>query len=192
MTRAVLVGDAGALRSAVGRALEQLEYRIVTDDAWDGADAVLLVTVSTSPPANAAGTGERLHRIQRAVARFHDAAADPARDATGEWRTQASVIHVVDHPVASATSRDAAFAEFADAMASLVRRSAVELAPRLRVNGLMPQRALGDRGQASQADRSAETPRIAARPAIVRPTLKYLATMSAITGQVLSLRSPRK
>ncbi|MFN3645300.1 MAG: Rossmann fold domain-containing protein [Gemmobacter sp.] len=128
-------------------------------------DETLLVTVAPDP---AGDWGPALESVLLAPVRLAQALAaaqpDPSRDASGERRAPAQVVHVVHRRALVPGCADPVQAAATAALAAALREGALALAPRLRVNGLA-------------VDQGAD-------PA---PALSWLLRAHAVTGQVLHL-----
>ncbi len=194
--RAFVVGDDGALIEAVVADLRAMGADVLRGGDPAGRD--LLVTVSSvaafdtlDAPDAAAWQRTVIEPLDRALtlgARFAAAAPAPERDATGEPRAMAQIIHVIDQVPDIAAPRHAGMAVAAASLVAMTRIGAHQMAPRVRVNAIVPsRRGAGIRGGAEETDPTAQDRRLDPVPGVLLPTLRYLVEMPAITGQILEL-----
>lgn len=166
--QALLTGQ-GALADRLAQVLAAQGWAVARSPTAAGAELAgaetLLVTVA---PAGVTGWAPALdERVQAPIALAQALAAaqpDPARDASGELRALAQVVHVLDRAALVPGCADPVLAGASAALVAALREGALTLAPRLRVNGL---------AVAAGADPG--------------PALLWLLGAHAVTGQILGL-----
>jgi len=166
--QALLTGQ-GALADRLAQVLVAQGWDVARSATAAGAalagGETLLVTVA---PARATAWAPALDEVVQAPVALAQALAaaqpDPARDASGEVRAPAQVVHVLDRAALVPGCADPVLAAASAALVAALRDSALTLAPRLRVNGL---------AVAAGTDPG--------------PALRWLLGAHAVTGQVPGL-----
>lgn|GEM_PF-4426420 len=203
MNRALVTGNAPALVRAAAEACGLPCCVADGPDPLDRARAALggwpdLLICVTGPTTDDRlddddGLDDAVLRVPRDLAALtrdfarHVAAA--GSDADGP-RPMGQIIHVIDQPPNSATPDQASLAMAAASLVAMVRIGAQQLAPRLRVNAIVPAdhpaRVRGGDAHAGLVTADIRLPRA---PGALAPSLRFLIDTPSITGQVLQLRS---
>ncbi|WOI56059.1 hypothetical protein [Palleronia sp. LCG004] len=187
--RAVLLGQ-GPLRDAVAADLRALEAEIVAE----GSVAELLVTITSPVAPDTLCAPDTLvwseaacwlGRIAVSAASFHARAPDPVRDESGECLASAQILHVIDEAPGLAASRHASQAVAAAGLIAMTRMAALQMAPKLRVNAIVPARPSA--GMRDEIRPEALDVQFDPIPGRLIETLRFAISTSALTGEILSV-----
>lgn len=110
-------------------------------------------------------------------------ADEPQRDSTGEWTAQSQALFILQRNPNDHFDNPLEDGAYFDMFASLTRRAAVGLAPRIRVNAVCPVR----RSDPQWQEYSGSALQQALGADDLSATLRFLLCAKSMTGQILSV-----